>query len=56
VIVEPWTSYPVNLAEAVRGGTSRVLEPGANFDVEVKATVYTRQESWEQALQRVQCT
>lgn len=54
VIVEPWTSYPVNLAEAVKAGTSRVLEPGAKFDVEVKATVYTRPESWEQALRRVQ--
>jgi galactose mutarotase-like enzyme len=54
VIVEPWTSYPVHLADAVRGGTSRTLAPGAKFVAEVRATVYTREESCEQALRRVQ--
>lgn len=39
VIVEPWTSRPVNLAEASHAGTSRSLAPGAMFDVEVRATV-----------------
>jgi galactose mutarotase-like enzyme len=52
VIVEPWTSYPVRLADAVNGGTSRKLEPGAKFAAEVRATIYTRQESLEHALER----
>jgi hypothetical protein len=54
VIVEPWTSYPVHLADAVRGGTSRTLEAGKKFEVEVRATIYMKQESCEQALRRVQ--
>jgi galactose mutarotase-like enzyme len=54
VIVEPWTSYPVHLAEAARNGTSRKLAPGEKFAAEVRATIYTRSESCEQALRRVQ--
>jgi Domain of unknown function (DUF5107) len=54
VIVEPWTSYPVHLADAVRGGTSRTLDAGQKFEAEVRATIYTKQESCEQALRRVQ--
>src|SRR5216684_1783620 len=54
VIVEPWTSYPVHLAEAVRGGTARTLEPGAKFSAEVRAVIYTKGESCEQALRRAQ--
>lgn len=54
VIVEPWTSYPVHLADAVRGGTSRRLEPGAKFEVEVRAAIYAKEESCAQALKRVQ--
>jgi hypothetical protein len=54
VIVEPWTSYPVHLAEAVRGGTSRKLAPGEKFGVEIRATIYTKEESCEQALRRLQ--
>jgi len=38
VIVEPYTSYPVNLAEAVRQGSSRRIEPGETFTIEVSAT------------------
>jgi hypothetical protein len=47
VIVEPWTSYPVHLAEAVQNGTSRSLEPGGAFQVRVSATVYDRGETWQ---------
>jgi len=54
VIVEPWTSYPVHLAEAARNGTSRKLAPGEKFAAEVRATIYTKSESCEQALRRVQ--
>jgi hypothetical protein len=53
VIVEPWTSYPVNLAEAVRTNTSRRLQPGETFAVELCATVYGEPETWEDALKRV---
>ena len=54
VIVEPWTSYPVHLAEAVRGGTHRKLAPGEKFAAEVRATIYTKNESCEEALRRAQ--
>jgi galactose mutarotase-like enzyme len=54
VIVEPWTSYPVHLADAVRGGTSRKLAPGERFTAEVGATIYTKPDSFEQAFRRVQ--
>jgi galactose mutarotase-like enzyme len=52
VILEPWTSYPVNLAEAVRQKTNRRLEPGETFSVEVRAMVYTKPETWQEALGR----
>ncbi len=53
IILEPWTSYPVNLAEAVRNGSARRLGPGEKFTVEVRATVYTSPETWKEALARV---
>jgi len=53
VIVEPWTSYPVHLADAVKQKTSRRLDPGQTFSVEVQATVYARPETWQEALQRL---
>jgi|RhiMetdeSRZDD1v2_1073273.scaffolds.fasta_scaffold200257_2 hypothetical protein len=53
VIVEPWTSYPVHLAEAVKQQTSRRLDPGQTFSVEVQATIYARPETWQEALQRL---
>jgi galactose mutarotase-like enzyme len=54
IIVEPWTSYPVHLADAVRGGTGRKLEPGGKFSAEVRAVIYSKGESCEQALRRAQ--
>jgi hypothetical protein len=54
VIIEPWTSYPVNLSEAVRQGTARKLHAGERFSVEVSATVYTKPETWKDALRRVE--
>jgi hypothetical protein len=50
VIVEPWTSYPINLAEAVHGQTSRYLEPNDKFSVKICASLYTRPETWREAL------
>jgi len=52
VIIEPWTGFPVNLAEAYERRSSRCLKPGEEFSVEVKATVYHAPETWEQALAR----
>jgi len=40
VIVEPWTSFPVNLAEAVRQGTALRLPPGRTFAAEVSLTLH----------------
>jgi hypothetical protein len=53
VIVEPWTSCPVNLPEAVARGTHRHLEAGETFSVEVRATIYSKPETCQQALERV---
>jgi len=47
VIVEPWTSIPVHLGEAIRRGTSLRLPPGGVFDVAVAATVYSREREGE---------
>ena len=54
VVVEPWTSRPVHLAEAVRLGTARRLEVDATFEVEVAATAYDAPETWQNALERTE--
>jgi galactose mutarotase-like enzyme len=54
VIVEPWTSYPNKLAEAVRQNTHRTLPPGERFSVEVFATVYRGEEGHEGALRKME--
>ena len=54
VVAEPWTSRPVNLAEAVRLGTARRLEVAATFEVEVAATAYDAPETWRDALKRTE--
>jgi galactose mutarotase-like enzyme len=38
-VVEPWTSRPVTLSEAVEAGTHRTLPPGGRFQTRVRATV-----------------
>ncbi|MGA2629073.1 MAG: hypothetical protein ABSG54_02560 [Terriglobia bacterium] len=53
VIVEPWTSVPVNLAQAHEQKTSRCLRPGEEFSVEVRATLYHKPETLEDALGRL---
>jgi galactose mutarotase-like enzyme len=40
VIVEPWTSFPVNLSEAVRQNTAVRLQPGRKFAAEVSLTLH----------------
>ena len=54
VILEPWTSVPVNLAQAFEQKTSRFLEPGEEFSVEISATLYHKPETWKEALERLQ--
>ena len=53
VILEPWTSYPVHLAEAVKKQTHCHLEPGETFSAEVMATIYVRPETWQEAFERM---
>jgi len=53
VIVEPWTSMPVHLAEAVAQGTHRHLEAKETFSVEVHATIYSKPETCQLALDRL---
>jgi len=54
VIVEPWSSYPVQLSEAVRQKTRRLLEPGGAFSVRIRATICGAGETLEQALRRME--
>ena len=54
IIIEPWTSYPNKLADAVRHNTHRILPPGERFSVEVVVTVYRRGEGCEGALRRLE--
>jgi uncharacterized protein DUF5107 len=53
VILEPWTSVPVNLAQAYEQKTSRSLKAGEEFNVEICATIYQKPETWSDALQRL---
>jgi hypothetical protein len=53
VILEPWTSVPVNLAQAFERKTSRCLRPGEEFSVEIRATVYRQPETWKEAAARL---
>lgn len=54
VIVEPWTSYPVNLAEAVRHNTHRRLEREETFVAEVSATMHEGLSDWPETLRRIE--
>jgi Domain of unknown function (DUF5107) len=56
VIVEPWTGRPVNLAEAYDQNASRRLKPGEVFSVEIKVTAYSRPDTWNEALARLNST
>jgi hypothetical protein len=49
IIVEPWTSLHVNLAEAIRNQTSRILHPGQKLEVGVLATVYDKPQTSAEA-------
>ncbi len=55
VIVEPWTSYPVHLGEAVKRGTARSLQPGEEFRVEFEVMLYGDGVDLKQARERLAC-
>ncbi len=40
-IVEPWTGYPVNLAEATRQHRQQQLHPGEKFSVTIRCATYS---------------
>jgi hypothetical protein len=48
VIVEPWTSRPVNLAEAVQQHTALLLQPGRTFAAEVSLTLHPLSKNTDQ--------
>jgi hypothetical protein len=52
-VIEPWTGYPVNLAQAVQEGRHRQLAPGKTFDVTVRCTAYQSPETHLDALGRL---
>jgi hypothetical protein len=53
VIIEPWTSHPVNLARAVQERTHRVLSADGKFEVQACATIYSKPLTWQDALQQL---
>jgi hypothetical protein len=52
VVVEPWTSCPVTLTDAIQAGTHRVLEPGGTFRCAVQATAWNAPTTLHQLLAR----
>jgi galactose mutarotase-like enzyme len=44
-VVEPWTSCPVTLSDAVAAGTHRVLLPGEHFACKVRVTPWSEPET-----------
>lgn len=52
-IVEPWTSCPVSLAEAVAKQTNRVLAPGATFSCKLQVTPWVHPDTLESMRARV---
>jgi galactose mutarotase-like enzyme len=40
-VVEPWTSYPVTLSDAVAAGTQRVLKPGEQIAFKTRITPWS---------------
>jgi hypothetical protein len=49
-VIEPWTSCPVTLSDAVAANTHRVLLPGQGFSCSVRATPWSGPETLEQLL------
>lgn len=53
VIIEPYTSYPVRLADAVAGKTHRSIAPDETFTINVAACVFHKPETYQDALARL---
>ena len=53
VILEPWTSQAVTLAEAYERKIHLSLKPGEKFSVAMSATAYHKPETWKEALARL---
>lgn len=53
IVIEPWTSYPNKLAEAVQQNTHCILRPGEKFSIKVAAACYGREEGYQGALRAV---
>jgi len=51
-VVEPWTSCPVTLSDAVLQNTHRVLAPGACFEVEITAHLWPSTQTLDELLGR----
>ena len=52
-VIEPWTGYPVNLAQAFQEGRHSELAPGETFHVTVRCTAYQAPETHLDALRRL---
>jgi hypothetical protein len=52
-VIEPWTGYPVNLAQAFEQGRHSQLDPGRTFSVTVRCTAYQTPEAHSDALRRL---
>jgi hypothetical protein len=52
-VIEPWTGYPVNLAQAFEQGRHSQLAPGKIFLVTVRCTTYSAPETHSDALRRM---
>jgi galactose mutarotase-like enzyme len=52
-VIEPWTGYPVNLAQAFEQGRHSQLDPGSTFSVTVRCTAYHTPETHSDALRRL---
>lgn len=51
-VVEPWTSYPVTLSDAVSAGTHRVLQPGEQVTFKTRVTPWSNPDTLTDVLQR----
>jgi len=51
-VVEPWTSYPVTLSDAVAAGTHRVLKPGEQIVFNTRVTPWSDPETFAGVLRK----
>jgi hypothetical protein len=51
-VIEPWSSCPVTLTDAIAAKTHRVLDPGETFSCTVRATPWSSPATFETLLER----